>query len=279
MGRSGRARSGLALAAAAVTAAASDARAPPTPTPLLAVTCAAGAMAFFQRVMNYLLNEVLVNGLANRCGRAGCVCQPAAPAKRPRADQHAPRPAPNTLPACLPPTPPLARCSRTFQRFAIRSSKAMEEVAKKGVEHKEALGAAAQEHGPRLGAFWQTFRQEMTKGLKVGGSSSACGLERRLNTWQPGCCCSAAGPGRSPRRCRCVPACRLPLPLYSGAERGCCSRSPCPAGHQHEVRAAPRPRSSAAPCVVAGVPRARCPVGARPAITSPCLLVSMLLLL
>lgn len=29
------------------------------------------AMAFFQRVMSYLLNEVLVNGLANRCAQPG----------------------------------------------------------------------------------------------------------------------------------------------------------------------------------------------------------------
>ena len=43
----------------------------------------------------------------------------------------------------------------------------MEEAAKKGAAHKEALGAAAAEKAPQLGAFWQVFREEMSKGIKV----------------------------------------------------------------------------------------------------------------
>ncbi|EFN51259.1 hypothetical protein CHLNCDRAFT_141167 [Chlorella variabilis] len=78
------------------------------------------AMAFFQRVMSYLLNEVLVNGLAN---------------------------------------------SRTFQRFAIRSSSLVEEAAKKTAEHKQQLG----EHGS---TFFKVFREEMTKGLKEVNSKT-----------------------------------------------------------------------------------------------------------
>ncbi|KAI7837461.1 hypothetical protein COHA_008719 [Chlorella ohadii] len=75
-------------------------------------------MAFFQRVMNYLLNEVLVNSLAN---------------------------------------------SRTFQRFAIRSSAMMQDMAKKSAEQKAQLGQTAAEKG---GHFWKVFSEELTKGMK-----------------------------------------------------------------------------------------------------------------
>ncbi|KAL6782677.1 hypothetical protein ACKKBG_A07695 [Auxenochlorella protothecoides x Auxenochlorella symbiontica] len=78
-------------------------------------------MAFLQRLMNYWLNEVLVNTLAN---------------------------------------------SRTFQKFAVRSSASVEELAKKTAEHKERIAGQG-------GDFMKVFREEMTKGLsdlqKKGG--------------------------------------------------------------------------------------------------------------
>ncbi|KAK9814209.1 hypothetical protein WJX72_002309 [[Myrmecia] bisecta] len=70
-------------------------------------------MAFFQRVLNHLFHEVLVNGLAN---------------------------------------------NPTFQRFAIRSNKAISEVLERGAQKQSVLGEKAQE-------FHKTFRQEFSKGV------------------------------------------------------------------------------------------------------------------
>lgn len=143
------------------------------------------AMAFFQRVMSYLLNEVLVNGLANRWvqvqpgslrGLASAVHHswPACTnrftcgvAAGPMAAYHRWR-TPGNQRACFPPPrraassgpTAAAACSRTFQRFAIRTNSMMEEAAKKTAEHKEKLGEQS-------GRFMDVFREELTKGLKV----------------------------------------------------------------------------------------------------------------
>lgn len=53
---------------------------------------------------------------------------------------------------CCPGTPSAPARSRTFQRFAIRSSAMMEEMAKKSAEHKAQLGQTAAEKG---GHFWK----------------------------------------------------------------------------------------------------------------------------
>ena len=157
-------------------------------------------MAFFQRVMSYLLNEVLVNGLANRCagpgsslrarvaapGHPSC-CRPArtlVAAGVGSLQRRGPRRAHPGRAAAAPPPPALSRSSplscgvprsllaappparsRTFQKFAIRSSAMMEEAAKKSAAHKEQLGQVVGEKG---GHFWRVFQDELTKGLKVG---------------------------------------------------------------------------------------------------------------
>mmetsp|Transcript_8999 Transcript_8999/g.26966 ORF Transcript_8999/g.26966 Transcript_8999/m.26966 type:complete len:85 (-) Transcript_8999:3189-3443(-) len=48
--------------------------------------------------------------------------------------------------------------SKTFQRFAVRSSKIVEELQSKGTTHKERLTSQASE-------FSKTFREEMKKGM------------------------------------------------------------------------------------------------------------------
>lgn len=70
-------------------------------------------MAFFQRILGYLVNEVLVSGLAN---------------------------------------------SKTFQRFAVRSNDMIQEMSKKGVEHRS-------KYAEQLENFGKTFREEMKKGM------------------------------------------------------------------------------------------------------------------
>lgn len=47
-------------------------------------------------------------------------------------------------------------CSRSFQKFAIKSSAAMAEMAKKSAEKKAALGQVASEHVVEKGGhFWK----------------------------------------------------------------------------------------------------------------------------
>ena len=58
--------------------------------------------------------------------------------------------------AASPPAPcPPPPCSRTFQRFAIRSNAMVEEVAKKGVQQKQQLG----EQGSQ---FFKVFQEEVS---------------------------------------------------------------------------------------------------------------------
>ena len=52
-----------------------------------------------------------------------------------------------------------ALCSRTFQRFAIRSSATVEELAKKTITQKERLAETGE-------GFFKVFRAELTKGLE-----------------------------------------------------------------------------------------------------------------
>ncbi|KDD72718.1 hypothetical protein H632_c2980p0 [Helicosporidium sp. ATCC 50920] len=73
------------------------------------------------RVMNYVLNEVMVNALAE---------------------------------------------SRAFQKFAVRSNAAIEELAKKGAQHKETITSGG-------GDFMRTFGQELTKGFSSGPKRGA----------------------------------------------------------------------------------------------------------
>lgn len=125
-------------------------------------------MAFFQRVMNYLLNEVLVNGLANRCAAAGALVRAQACGRRRllhlclAAPAAADRPRPLTRRPVPPPAP--RPCSRTFQRFAIRSNAMMEEMAKKSAEQKMQLGQTAAEKG---GHFWKV-RERAVRPRRLG---------------------------------------------------------------------------------------------------------------
>lgn len=70
-------------------------------------------MAFLQRVVGYLVNEVIVSGLAN---------------------------------------------SKLFQQFAVRSSSAFQDVAKKGAESKA-------KYAEQLEAVSKTFTSELRKGM------------------------------------------------------------------------------------------------------------------
>ncbi|KAK3274544.1 hypothetical protein CYMTET_17272 [Cymbomonas tetramitiformis] len=80
-------------------------------------------MAFFQKIISYVANQVLVEGLAN---------------------------------------------SRTFQQFAIRSDKAMKELAKKG---KDAQAEISQ----KATSFNKTFQEELDKGMQEMRKESASG--------------------------------------------------------------------------------------------------------
>ncbi|KAG6551922.1 hypothetical protein Mapa_006539 [Marchantia paleacea] len=72
---------------------------------------------FIARVMQYVVNELLVDRLAN---------------------------------------------NQNFQRFAVRSSKAIEELAEKGAQKKAELAEQMKE-------FTETFSNEISKSLKDGG--------------------------------------------------------------------------------------------------------------
>lgn len=99
-------------------------------------------MAFFQRVMSYLLNEVLVNGLANRQDARLCSCS--------GVQVWASMPGVGSLNTCA----RVACCSRTFQKFAIRSSAVVEEAAKKTAQGRQQLGEQGSE-------FFKVFREEV----------------------------------------------------------------------------------------------------------------------
>ncbi len=108
-------------------------------------------MSFFQRVLSYVANELVVNRLANRCGagrllaRAGALLAGA--------------------------EPPLARTrSTTFQRFAIKTDAAMRELQQKGTQQKGELLKKGAEHTDGMlkksSEFARAFAQELTKGLR-----------------------------------------------------------------------------------------------------------------
>jgi hypothetical protein len=107
-------------------------------------------MAFFQRVFSYLLNEVKKKqGLSP------------APDSFAIFTRHAWFPGALTLCAavCAQVMVNSLANNRAFQRFAIRSSSMLEEVAKKGVEHKANITEQS-------ATFFNTFREEMKKGLR-----------------------------------------------------------------------------------------------------------------
>ena len=86
-------------------------------------------MSFFQRVLSYVANELLVNRLANKCV--------------PRAWHRS---------ACLRLT--LAPCphhhSATFQRFAIRSDAMARELQQQSAAKQAELLAKSREHAQKL---------------------------------------------------------------------------------------------------------------------------------
>ena len=81
-------------------------------------------MAFFQRVLSYVANELLVNRLANKCGAVRAM-------RRPRA----PRTAANAR----------RRRSPTFQRFAIRSDAMARELQQQGAAKQAELLSKSRE--------------------------------------------------------------------------------------------------------------------------------------
>jgi hypothetical protein len=122
-------------------------------------------MAFFGRVVNYLLNEVR---------RAAPRSSP--PRLRRRLTRRACRSRARRSPAAaLSSAQVLVNAlanSRAFQRFAIRSNEHFVEAAKKAEAHKATLAEALAEKTETGGAFFAAFREEMKRGLdEVAGKA------------------------------------------------------------------------------------------------------------
>ena len=86
-------------------------------------------MSFFQRVLSYVANELLVNRLANKCVARVRVAPPGVPALK-----LAPRPL----------------RSAAFQRFAIRSDAMARELQQQSAAKQAELLAKSREHARAL---------------------------------------------------------------------------------------------------------------------------------
>ena len=105
-------------------------------------------MAFFQRIISYVANEVIVNGLANRHAHKG---------------RRVPQP---SL------TPPLSR-STTFQKFAIRTDAKMRAAHVTGKDTAKTAVSQAMD-------FAKAFREELL-GKSGGGAGGAGGAGGKLS--------------------------------------------------------------------------------------------------
>lgn len=116
-------------------------------------------MSFFQRVLNHLLNEVMVEKLANRCVFAGEIRCSLPVSGRPRSCPAASGKGDRLVSAVL--------CSRAFQRFAIRTDAFLNEMKSKGTEkaaeHASTAAEKAVEHASFLGEFVKAFAREISK--------------------------------------------------------------------------------------------------------------------
>ena len=75
-------------------------------------------------------------------------------------------------------TPTRPCCSRTFQRFAIRSSSMVEDLAKKTAEQKGQVAARGGEAFQQGSEFFRVFREEV-RGTKKGRGGRARGAAVR----------------------------------------------------------------------------------------------------
>ena len=95
-------------------------------------------MSFFQRVLSYVANELLVNRLANKC----------AP--------------PRVVPPAVPALTRRAARSATFQRFAIRSDALARDLQQQSAAKQAELLAKSREHAARL-------REQVARAVEEGG--------------------------------------------------------------------------------------------------------------